>query len=82
MNNTEVRSLAELLYVDLVGRVMFPNGASASAAAKPNPENLAKMCIKLAEAFEKAQHQETLDAAPKAAKYDVQLSDISGWEKK
>jgi hypothetical protein len=77
----EVRSLAELLYVDLVGRVMFPTGA-ASTATKPNPENLAKMCIKLAEAFDKAQAQELLDAAPKAAKYDVQLSDISGWEKK
>lgn len=81
MMNAEVRSLAELLYVDLVGRVMFPTGG-ASTATKPNPENLAKMCIKLAEAFDKAQTQETLDAAPKAAKYDVQLSDISGWEKK
>ena len=76
----EVRTLAELLYVELVGRVMFPTGAST--AAKPNPENLAKMCIKLAEAFDKVNKQNELDAAPKAAKFDVQLSDITGWDQK
>ena len=58
----------------------FPKGDWRSGYF--NPENLAKMCIKLAEAFDKAQAQELLDAAPKAGKYDVQLSDISGWEKK
>ncbi len=76
----EIRLLAERLYVELVGRVMFPTGASTGA--KPNPENLAKMCIKLAEAFEKANTQSEIDAEPKAAKFDVKLSDITGWDKK
>jgi hypothetical protein len=79
--NVEVRSLAELLYVELVGRVMFPTGA-ASTAAKPNPENLAKMCIKLAEAFDKAQKQSDIDAIPTANKFEVDMSDIAGWDKK
>ena len=78
--NVEVRTLAELLYVELVGRVMFPTGAST--AAKPNPENLAKMCIKLAEAFDKANKQYEIDAIPTATKFDVQMSDIAGWDKK
>ena len=79
--NIEVRSLAELLYVELVGRVMFPTGA-ASTATKPNPENLAKMCIKLAEAFDKAQKQSDIDAIPTASKFEVDMSDIAGWDKK
>ena len=57
----EVRTLAELLYVELVGRVMFPTGAST--AAKPNPENLAKMCIKLATSKKRARKASAI-AAP------------------
>ena len=76
----EVRSLAELLYVELVGRVMFPTGAST--AAKPNPENLAKMCIKLAETFDKAKRQSDIDAIPTATKFEVDMNDIAGWDKK
>ena len=78
--NIEVRTLAELLYVELVGRVMFPQGAST--AAKPNPENLAKMCIKLAEAFDKAKRQSDIDAIPTATKFEVDMNDIAGWDKK
>ncbi|MBM3347592.1 MAG: hypothetical protein FJY55_14005 [Betaproteobacteria bacterium] len=74
-------TLAERLYVELVGRVMFPAGA-ASSATKPNPENLAKMCIKLAETFEKARKQSEIDAIPTATKFEVDMSDIAGWDKK
>ncbi len=78
--NIEVRTLAELLYVELVGRVMFPQGAST--AAKPNPENLAKMCIKLAEVFDQAKRQSDIDAIPTATKFEVDMNDIAGWDKK
>ena len=78
--NIEVRTLAELLYVELVGRVMFPQGAST--AAKPNPENLAKMCIKLAETFDRAKRQSDIDAIPTATKFEVDMNDIAGWDKK
>ncbi len=79
--NVEVRTLAELLYVDMVGRIMFPTGAT-STGAKPNPENIAKMCIKLAETFEKVKKQSDIDAIPTATKFEVDMSDIAGWDKK
>ena len=77
----ESRTLAELLYVELVGRVMFPTGA-ASSAAKPNPENLAKMCIKLAETFDKVKKQSDIDAIPATTSFEINMADIAEWDKK
>ena len=79
--NNEGRSLAELLYVDLVGRLMFPTGATSSAA-KPNPENIAKMCIKLAEAFDAVKKQSDIDAIPVTTKFEIDAADLARWDSK
>jgi len=68
-----VRDLATQLYVELVGRVMFAGGGIDQN--KPNPESLARLCFKLAEAFDKAEQELLAAAAPKVQKYDFQIPD-------
>ncbi len=44
-----VKELAERIYVDMVSRLaLTPN---TPENARPNPESIAKLCFKLAEAF-------------------------------
>lgn len=77
--HSPVRDLAAQLYVELVGRVMFAGGGSDQN--KPNPENLAKLCFKLAEAFDKAEREVLAAAAPKTQRYDFQVPDIASEKK-
>ena len=77
--HSPARDLAAQLYVELVGRVMFAGGGVDQN--KPNPENLAKLCFKLAEAFDKAEREVLAAAAPKAEKYDFQLPDMASEKK-
>ena len=74
------QKLAELIYVELVGRAFLR--AENTATIKPEPAALAKLSIELAQAFRKA---EQLVAAEAAAKknvgYDIRSADIGSWDK-
>jgi hypothetical protein len=75
-----VKELAERIYVDMVSRLaLTPNGPDTS---RPNPEAVAKLSFKLAEAFMRVDDDSEANAAPKTAKYEVQMSDMAGWDKK
>lgn len=73
---TRVKELAERIYIDMVSRIALAPG-DAAAADKPNPEAIAKLSFKLAEAFMKVDEDSEENAAPKT-KYEVQLSDVGG----
>ena len=72
-------TLAELIYVELVGRAFLRS--ENAAVFKPDPAELARLSIELAAAFHKADRAERAATGPKNIGYDVQLSDITKWEK-
>ena len=73
------KTLAEQLYVELVGRTMFASGAPV----KPDGDKLARFCIDLAQTFERAAAADAKSNDPvPQGKFDVQLSDIDSWGKK
>jgi hypothetical protein len=71
--------LAELIYVELVGRAFLR--VENAAVIKPEPEVLAKLSLALAAAFRKADKVDKAAAGPQNVGYDVQLADITKWEK-
>lgn len=71
--------LAERIYVELVARAILPG--SDGATAKLNPAHLAKLSIKLAEAFRTEEKAISDAARPDTGKYDVSMADISKWDK-
>jgi len=69
--------LAAKIYVDLVCRnVLVTEGA---AQIKANPENLARISFKLADAFLKVEVQIKGSNAPKNQTFDMQDVDLSTW---
>ena len=80
MASTRIKDLAERIYIDMVSRIALePNSTDKT---KPNPEAIAKLSFKLAEAFMKVDDGSEARAAPVEAKqYEVQLSDIADWKK-
>jgi hypothetical protein len=70
-------ALAERIYVELVcrGVVITENAAQI----KVNPENLAKISLKLAEAFQRIANADKIAAAPKNQEFDMQATDLSAW---
>ncbi|HEY4370945.1 MAG TPA: hypothetical protein VGN52_03325 [Burkholderiales bacterium] len=72
---TRVKALAERIYIDMVSRIALQPGDPDKA--KPNPESIAKLSFKLAEAFMKVDDDSEGNAAP-VAKYEVQMSDLGG----
>lgn len=80
MSTTRVKDLAERIYIDMVSRIALQPGAPD--ASKPNPDAIARLSFKLAEAFMKVDEDSESNAAPKAAKYEVQMSDMAGWDSK
>lgn len=70
-------ALAEQIYVELVSRgvVLTENAAQI----KVNPENLAKISLKLAEAFHRVANADKLAAAPKNQEFDMKSTDLSNW---
>jgi hypothetical protein len=72
------RTLAQQLFVDLVGRAVFATGSPV----KPDADKMARFSIDLAETFERiTAGQEKDDPAPVATKFEVQVSDIAKWDK-
>ncbi len=67
-------SLAELIYVELIGRAFLR--VENNAVIKPDPAQLAKLSIVLATTFEKAATEHRAASGPKNVGYDVQSMDL------
>jgi hypothetical protein len=67
-------SLAELLYVELIGRAFLR--VENNAVIKPEPAQLARLSIVLATEFEKAATEHRAASGPKNVGYDVQNLDL------
>ncbi len=75
-----VRDMAAQIYVQLVnGQVVVSNDTVKVAT---NPESLAKVSFKLAEAFHKAEREINASAAPTSVKFDVNKLDFDAWTAK
>lgn len=72
-----VTVLAEKIYVELVcrGIVITDNAAQIKA----NPDSLAKISLKLAEAFLRVANADKIAAAPKNQEFDMKATDLSNW---
>jgi len=75
-----VRSMAAEIYVQLVNAQVSVSGDAVKIAS--NPENLAKVSFKLADAFHKAEKEITASAAPTSVKFDVNKLDFDAWTNK
>jgi len=72
--NDSIREMAVEIYIRLVSSQVTINGESAKIGT--NPENLAKVSMKLAEAFDKVEKEITLARAPSFEKFDVNKMDF------
>ena len=83
-NETEIRNpgrdMAALIYVQLVNAQVAVSDDSVKIAT--NPEGLAKVSFKLAEAFHKAERDIHASAAPTSVKFDVNKLDFDAWTTK
>jgi len=72
-----LRDLAAKIYIELICRnvVVTENAAQI----KSNPESLAKISFKLAEAFQRVGVEIKAPSLPKNQEFDVQATDISSW---
>jgi hypothetical protein len=71
--------LASRIYVDLIGRTLVLGEGSVKMPV--SAENLAKLSIKLAEAFEQVEKDIADAAAPAKAAYKLDADDIAAWMK-
>jgi hypothetical protein len=67
-------SLAELIYVELVGRAFLR--VENNAVIKPDPAQLAKLAIELATEFEKTAKAHKAASGPRNVGYDVSKMDL------
>jgi hypothetical protein len=73
-------SLAELIYIELVGRAFLR--VDNVAVIKPEPAALATLSIALAETWQKTASQHKIDTTPKStAGYELKTSDVEAWMK-
>ena len=73
------QKLAELIYVELIGRAFLR--VDNAAVIKPDPESIAKLSLELAEVFRTAEKAANAAAGPKNVGYDIQSADIGTWNK-
>ncbi len=71
-----VRDLATRIYVELVCRNVTVTDTAAKIAA--NPENVARISFKLAEAFVRAEHELKAASMPKNQDFDLRGTDLTG----
>ena len=72
-------SLDELIFVELCGRAL--QATESGAGVKPNAPTLAKLSLELADAY-RAAHKEKLAAAgPKNVGYEINMDDLTNWQK-
>ena len=72
-----LRDLAARIYIELICRnvVVTENAAQI----KTNPESLAKISFKLAEAFQRVGVAVNAPSLPKNQEFDMKAADIAGW---
>jgi hypothetical protein len=73
------QDLASRIYVELVGRAFLR--VDNAAVIKPDPAELAKLSIQLAEIFGKVNKAANEAAGPQNAGYKVELADMVKWDK-
>lgn len=71
-----IRELATKIYVELICRNVTVTDNAAKITA--NPENLAKICFKLADAFQRAEFEIRAASMPKNQEYDLRATDLTG----
>jgi hypothetical protein len=74
-----VLELSKRIFVELVGRAFLR--VDNAAAFKPDPAELVKISIQLAETFQKVQKVVYAAAGPQNVGYDIQMTDMAGWQK-
>jgi len=74
-----IQDLASRIYVELVGRAFLR--VDNAAVVKPDPVELAKLSIQLAETFRKVERVANAAAGPQNIGYKVDLADIAKWDK-
>jgi hypothetical protein len=72
-----VTDLAAKIYMELICRNVVVT--ESAAQIKSNPENLAKISFKLAEAFQRVSAALKQDSGPKNQTFDVQDVDLASW---
>ena len=77
--NAGTRDLASRIYVELVGRAVLR--ADNTAVIKPDPGELAKLSLQLAETFRKVERALHAAAGPQNVGYNVELTDMAKWDK-
>ena len=77
--NVGIQDLASRIYVELVGRAFLR--ADDTAVIKPNPAELAKLSLQLAEIFRKVEKVFNAAAGPQNVGYNVELADMAKWDK-
>ena len=77
--NAGIQDLASRIYVELVGRAFLR--ADDTAVIKPNPAELAKLSLQLAEIFRKVEKVFNAAAGPQNIGYNVELADMAKWDK-
>ena len=73
-----VTDLAASIYMELICRNVVVT--ESAAQIKSNPENLAKISFKLAEAFERVSGELKGTNAPKNQAFQIQDVDLSSWD--
>ena len=77
--NAGLQDLASRIYVELVGRAFLR--AENTAVIKPDPAELAKLSLQLAEIFRKVEKVFNAAAGPQNVGYNVELADMAKWDK-
>ena len=77
--NPGIQDLASRIYVELVGRAFLR--ADNTAVIKPDPGELAKLSLQLAETFRKAEKAASAAAGQQNIGYKVELADMAKWDK-
>ena len=73
-----VTNLAAKIYMELICRNVVVT--ESAAQIKSNPENLARISFKLAEAFQRIEAEVKGSSAPKNQNFDVHDVDLSNWD--
>lgn len=73
-----VRDLAARIFVELVCRNVVVT--ESAAQINSNPESLAKISFKLAEAFQRVDVALKAPSAPKNQEFDMKAASLPGWE--
>lgn len=72
-----VADLAAKIYMELICRNVVVTDSAAQI--KANPENLAKISFKLAEAFQRVSAALAQESGPKNQGFDMQGVDLASW---